>query len=136
MAKVLLLLNAGRGNEFKGKSLDEIEIENEASEIFDDNKSEEDTENSKPNERQICNDDYLQPERTNLQKNPNSKKQNRHRWSEVDKKLVLNFFKKHIEEKRAPKKEDCLKFIGMNKSFSGSDWVRIKTFVYNTYRLK
>ena len=35
VAKVLLLLNAGKGHEFKGKSLSQIEVEQE--EIFDDN---------------------------------------------------------------------------------------------------
>lgn len=63
------------------------------------------------------------------------KKGNRVRWNEQDKKIVLNYFKKHIKDKVAPRKEECLAFIKLKKErFDEHQWVRIKTLVYNTYR--
>lgn len=65
------------------------------------------------------------------------KKSDRKRWSNHEKKLVLTHFKKHVKTKTAPKKNECLEFINKNLNmFSSSDWARVKTLVYNTYRTK
>lgn len=138
VAKVLLLLNAGKGDEFKGKCLADIDIE-DSNEIFGEyNQSDEEDSEShqKPKEGIISKDNYTQSHVISGKDNSNSKKQKRRQWSDVDKQLVLSFFEKHIQEKKAPKKEECFNFIKKNNSFSEKDWVKIKTLVYNTYRLK
>lgn len=59
------------------------------------------------------------------------------KWSENEKKLVLNHFKTHIKKKIAPKKEECEQLLNEHRSIlMTKDWVRIKTFVYNNYRNK
>lgn len=61
----------------------------------------------------------------------------RMRWTCDQKTKALAFFNKNIETKTAPKKNECLEFISQHKSlFDVVDWVRVKTFIYNTYRGK
>lgn len=48
----------------------------------------------------------------------------------------LNYFKKHIEKKMTPKKQEVVNFIKNQPGYELSDWIRIKTLVYNTYRKK
>ncbi|KAG5877457.1 hypothetical protein JTB14_024990 [Gonioctena quinquepunctata] len=141
VAKVLLLLNAGKGNEFKGKSLNEIEVDQEVVDIFEDNISEEDIDESSSRGITSYDTSDVSEITEHRVKSPkenisNSKTHRRIRWSDAEKKLVFKFFKKNIEKKKAPKKGECLDFIRLNKSFMESDWLRIKTLVYNTYRLQ
>lgn len=56
-------------------------------------------------------------------------------WNMNQKKIMLTFFKKHVEEKMSPKKQECLalktKYFDL---FHNKTWVQIKVFIYNTYR--
>ncbi|CAG9826831.1 unnamed protein product [Diabrotica balteata] len=136
VAKVLMLLEKGKGKEFKGKSLSELEFENDVY-ISSESNDEEDVsgltdiaaEPSKLDEtgaEQEENDEYQEP----------CIKKGRIRWSAQEKNIVKLHFKHHIEEKITPKKEECELFISKNnKIFKNKDWVRIKTLVYNTFRL-
>lgn len=152
MAKVLLLLNVGKGSEFKGKSLEEIEVvddilecdeeETEEQEVIADIEGEKEQENN----MEYLNDSEengLAPE-VDITLEAKTKKThfnktlgNRMRWANKEKQLVLKHFKKHIQTKTAPKKHECLTFIEQHPAlFSISDWVRIKTLIFNTYRTK
>ncbi|CAG9827018.1 unnamed protein product [Diabrotica balteata] len=162
VAKVLLLLNAGKGSELKGKNLKEIEItkdillleENKENDL--NNKNKQNTENEV--EAEVINVDKSnqtgkiyeikkklqkcykrQRENTDLitENEPLHKKISREKWTEKNKKLVLTFFATHVINKKAPKKQECMAFINLNLNlFEEKDWIRIKTLVYNTYRLK
>nr|CAI5858179.1 unnamed protein product [Callosobruchus analis] len=69
--------------------------------------------------------------------NKKIKPQKRIRWSSEEKQLMLKYFQKNITKCVAPRKQDCLDFINKNESiFKKEDWIRVKTFVYNTYRLQ
>ncbi|KAB0805127.1 hypothetical protein PPYR_02097 [Photinus pyralis] len=59
----------------------------------------------------------------------------RKRWSEIEKKLVLKHFSNHIKRKITPKKGECTEFLKQNANvLIDKDWVRVKTFVYNSFR--
>lgn len=59
------------------------------------------------------------------------------KWSKNEKDIVIRHFKRHISKKIAPKKHECEELLANRKhDFTNKDWVRIKTFVYNTFRDK
>ncbi|KAG5865299.1 hypothetical protein JTB14_013795 [Gonioctena quinquepunctata] len=58
------------------------------------------------------------------------------RWSEEEKVLVREYFSNHIREKIPPRKQECTEFLKSHKEhFFNKDWIRVKTFVYNSYRM-
>lgn len=60
----------------------------------------------------------------------------RMRWSMKERKLVTTYFKSHISNKVTPRKHECDEFIEKyGKFLNNKDWVKIKTFVYNCFRL-
>lgn len=64
------------------------------------------------------------------------KKQIRSKWPNRDKKLVLDHFKTHIEREIAPKKHENEHFVEKyRKELTVTELVKIKTSVYNTFRL-
>ncbi|XP_023312017.1 uncharacterized protein LOC108915376 [Anoplophora glabripennis] len=159
VAKVLLLLNVGKGSEFKGKSLEEIEVANDVLEC-DEEKTTKDEEtgnieeqNEEKEEPQIQVPQVQVPQvqapqvqapqvqapqvQVPQQVLQQVQKPGRVRWDDGEKQMVLKHFKKHIKSKTAPRKQDCLNFIDNHSDkFFVSDWVRIKTLVFNTYRDK
>lgn len=165
VAKILMLLNEGKGEEFKGKSLAEIEISEDLLEFEKDEeeeieKTEETNEKKETKEMktenhlvqttsegaydceqrgmmEITNDILPKTSKKTKTENKGVKKQNRHTWTIDEKKLVLHQFKNHIRSKKAPRKDECLDFISKHSNiFKNDNWVRIKTLVYNTYRHK
>lgn len=135
VAKVLLLLESGKGKDFFGKSLDDIDIDTYCPE----------------EEERAIRESSLNPEKvfqipkdteqiTKFQENSasSSKKliSRRVRWSNAERKLVLHYFKTHIERKVTPKKHECDDFLKKyGEDLIDKDWVKIKTFVYNSARL-
>lgn len=164
VAKILMLLNEGKGEEFKGKSLAEIEISEDLLELEKDEEDEiekyeeinekKETKEMKPENCfvQITSECGHECEQREMKEDADNmlpktgktktqikgvKKRNRHTWTIDEKKLVLAHFKKHIRSKKAPRKNECLAFISKHPNiFKNDDWVRIKTLIYNTYRQK
>lgn len=135
----MLLLNAGKGNEFKGKCLNEIEVGQDIIE-FDDQDEEkiktQQYEINTPSTDEIFQDEFTLPSVDDTHVS-NSTAKSRVRWSDAQKKLVFKFFKGNIDKKIPPRKIDCINFIRLNNNvFKESEWLRIKTLVYNTYRLQ
>lgn len=57
-------------------------------------------------------------------------------WTKAQKATVLQYFKNHIKKRKLPKKDDCFKFTEKYfDRFHNINWSRIKTLVYNTYRV-
>lgn len=47
---------------------------------------------------------------------------------------MVSYFKNHIRDRKAPKKDECLKFTeNYSNLFYQKTWVQIKAFIYNTY---
>lgn len=164
------MLENGKGNEFKGKSIHEIEIE-DFSESSDDENCEQDVGNSTSQTDDISetpslsNENFIpeDTEKANIvetermlydekehevkvegRKNmyiseaQSVKKQpQRNKWPLQEKKLVLNFFENHLRKKIVPKKHECEEYVAQNRGkITISNWVKIKTLVYNSLRLK
>ncbi|KAJ8929584.1 hypothetical protein NQ314_017691 [Rhamnusium bicolor] len=141
VAKILLLLESGRGAEFKGKALNEITLDND---FLDD-----EVEDSQQPENEADIITYENPSagfirysRKGIQEDVAKEKKmkltnikGRVKWEPHQKNIVLKAFKKHIKNRIPPKKSECLKFLSENPKFS-CDWIRIKTLVFNTYRDK
>lgn len=59
------------------------------------------------------------------------------KWSDKERNLACEYFKEHIKNKITPKKHECEQLLKLRpSSFENKDWIRIKTFIYNTFRLK
>ncbi|KAK4882380.1 hypothetical protein RN001_005699 [Aquatica leii] len=151
VAKVLLLLNAVKGSEFKGKTLEEIQVsENRIVEDECKNKEkqtdiEETIDNEIVSDSNECSTEKLDhpsnkvftPLRNMVNTVNSAKIGNRVRWSKDAKKTVFSYFKNHLKSKIPPKKAECLSLIHERQDlFTETDWVRIKTLVYNTNRSK
>nr|CAI5858790.1 unnamed protein product [Callosobruchus analis] len=152
VAKVLLLLNAGKGSEFKGKCLNEIEVGNDVLELeideTDGTGNEIQVKDAESREDKSSSRTSISVDYPHLESNSNEppkpditnkkiKPQKRICWSSEEKQLMLKYFQKNIIKCVAPRKQDCLDFINKNESiFKKEDWIRVKTFVYNTYRLQ
>lgn len=158
VAKVLLLLNAGKGAELKGKHLEDINVNDDELFCEDINQStclkpqissnliqspktnvginelSDTTENDFLNGEQLENNSIVPVIETVQPKKKTT--HGRIKWHSIQKKIVLNYFQNHIKSKTLPKKEECLHFIKEHSEFKEFDWVRVKTLVYNTYRIK
>lgn len=56
-------------------------------------------------------------------------------WTQKQKEVITNFFKTHIKNKRAPRKQEVEELINRHKTlFKEKNWVKIKAFVYNCYK--
>nr|CAI5817923.1 unnamed protein product [Callosobruchus analis] len=133
VAKVLLLLNNGKGSEFKGKSLAEIEVGDSTEETCEREELEDNESRNDDNDNNAAINEMHVAETGRTDK----KGYNRKRWEAGEKQLVLKHSKKHVKNKIAPKKQECIDFINKNPyRFSPIDWIRIKTLVFNTYRMK
>jgi len=86
---------------------------------------------------------YLEPESSDSEeanfskkskKEQSPKKQTRRgKWPDNEEKLVLNYFKKHVQQKIALKKHECEEYVKQNREkITITDWVKIKTLVYNS----
>lgn len=61
----------------------------------------------------------------------------RSRWTSAEKKLTQLYFRKHIKNRITPKKHECNQFFSKyGDKMIIKDWVKVKTFVYNSFRQK
>lgn len=136
VSKLLLLMTSGGAEQFKGKSLEEIDIDLDPVKedmIFDNEIAE------------ITNDDCSaytkklekkEEDKKTVEQQPIRKKCGvRRNWSIDEKRLIANYFKDHIEKKRAPKKHEIMDFVQENPAFQDK-WSTIKAVVYNIYSNK
>ncbi|KAK4885177.1 hypothetical protein RN001_001448 [Aquatica leii] len=144
VSKLLSLFDKGKGAQYKGQSLSEIDVvpSSESEPEYEENRDEvmvEDSNlNCNENKNFECSEDLssvdiIGPLSSRPREMP--KKGNRVRWTVKQKQVVEKHFKKHIMSKTVPKKEECLYLIEANKDlFYNLDWVRVKTYVYNKYK--
>lgn len=130
---MLLLLNAGKGKEFKGKSLEEVEVSEDLL-VLEEHKNDAEIDKEIKIQEQISDNPETGP-KLNSKPECITKKRSRGRWSNIQKDLILKYFKSHINKKIVPRKEECVEFLQKHYDlFNPCTWVRIKTLVYNTYR--
>lgn len=151
LSKLLLLMEKGEANHYKGKSLDEIEInmeENLLDEKQDDEDDVEDVEEpinesikkSKNGSEKVDdsnNTDCVNTVEKENQAMPQKKRRILIPWTEEQKKLTRTFFAKHIRNSRPPKRHECEELIDANPGvFNNKTWLKMKVFVQNEYSKK
>lgn len=154
VSKLLLMMEKGQGNEYRGKTLDEINI-NVDSVISDvdeiENSSDDDIINEKvTNNLNIFNEEDIEYDKkspllksnkiqdntqiTKCTKTTNAKsKFCRVPWTDKQKKVTDEFFKKHILLNQVPKKHECEELKKKYSSVFKDDkpWKKIKTYIHN-----
>lgn len=128
VSKLLLLMMEGGAANFKGKRLEEIEIE--MTPVVDKHEFVEQlseyTEYSQV-------DQTTRIAETDLRNNTQNKIV-RHAWGNDEKRLISNHFSKWIDRKEAPKKNDVKQFMDLYPElFGNKKWTSIKAIVYNIY---
>jgi len=119
------MMEKGQGQEYRGKSLDEIGINIDSLVTDIEESSDEEIDHS---EKKIP----VKASKNNSE--PEEKKHVRVCWSEEEKKVTRDYFQKHILLNKAPKKDECnaLK-TKYPQLFENKPWEKIKTFIHNIY---
>lgn len=129
VSKILLLAQNNCIDKYKGLNLNEIEVNDKILETQSDDNSEKED------------DDYV-TESIPLNDNPGPKtaKKTKRRlvpWSEEEKRATEEFFKKHIRNKRPPKKAEVMQLTEKYPTlFINRKWDTIKVYVQNKYMAK
>ncbi|CAG9840805.1 unnamed protein product [Diabrotica balteata] len=134
VSKLLLLMSEGGIEQYKGKNLDEIEIDLTNPIIEEDQ--------IKDKIISYKNDDSADITSTTIQVPSTSSKMNcrkipivRHKWNIEQKRLIAQHFKNNIKEKRPPKKFEVEAFQEQqSEEFRKMKWTTIKAVVFNMYK--
>ncbi|CAG9827006.1 unnamed protein product [Diabrotica balteata] len=139
ITKILLLMEKGQAAKFKGKSLEEIEVDMEEELFTSENTSEE------VDEAEELRDLHRSPESTpepststcDRKKGKTYKRIKRERWTEQQKRTVTEHFQLHITNKKAPKEKECTQLLRKYSDLlHNKDWQKIKVFIQNAYSKK
>lgn len=142
IAKILLLMENGSVGKYKGKTLDEINIDMDEDLLTDTIKGNDLDLNIEPinaNDKQI---EYLNTKETEAKVGSEDVKKGKCpkkgrvlvKWTPEQKKVITDFFADHIKKKRPPKKAECEVVIENNKELLKSkDWLKIKVYIQNKY---
>ncbi|CAG5038722.1 unnamed protein product [Parnassius apollo] len=152
LSKLLLLMESGKADSYRGKCLDDINLDLEQDLLenaqgHDNYDSDElidydaalPTEKSKETEF-IDDNPVLTPQSTLLSDATNAthiktkKKRNLVPWTTEQKSIVKKFFSKHIKNKQPPKRHECEELRSQHTEIlHNKDWLKIKVFVQNAY---
>lgn len=140
LSKLLILMEKGTAGQFKGKTLDEIDLELEEDLM-------EQTDDHIKQIPEVLQENINQDEATEVidnqsfssgnKKNSNEQKRVLIPWTDNQKKVVTTYFKNHIQGKRPPKKGECEDVISKYPELlRNKNWLKIKVFIQNKYRKK
>ena len=133
ISKILLLAeNGGDISKYKGKNLDEIEIETEnIEEVLEE---EEDDERDNSN---IAEDFVLGKPASCAKVMKKNKGRELVPFTDEQKQILLDYFKKYIKKKICPKKVDIQKCVDKYAPlFQNKNWIKLKAFISNRYKAK
>ncbi|KAJ8940694.1 hypothetical protein NQ314_010632, partial [Rhamnusium bicolor] len=144
LSKLLLLMEIGGAGDYKGKSLEEIDLNMEENLLDETNCDESDmddeiddtnTENvveTNVNEININKAVSVKPQ-AEMKKN----KRVLIPWTSEQKLLARKFFQEHIKKSKPPKRHECEKLIENHpQAFNNKNWLKIKVFIQNIYNQK
>lgn len=158
VAKLLILMEKGKAGTNKGKTLDEIDLEED---LLKNTDMESDDEENELKENLENESSYLnENESSYLNENENSNptkpeavqnspdpavtaplpRKNKRilvPWTKEQKKIVKNYFHRHIKNKKPPKRFECEDLKAKHpKLLNNKDWLKMKVFVQNLYTKK
>lgn len=134
ITKLLLLMEKGGATEFKGKTLNEINID--LDEDLLEHRDSDGALDDQPHDLSIVQEiDDISEFR---QENATTKKARvLEPWTEKQKHLVLKYFAGHIKKKKPPKRHECEQLRSLHTdTFINKNWLKIKVFVQNKYTNK
>ncbi|XP_050360159.1 uncharacterized protein LOC126779973 [Nymphalis io] len=138
ISKLLVLMEDGKADQYKGKAFDEIDfnlneevkgdgVENEKVEF--ELEKEDQTENPSTPHRSVS--QQLAP--ISWEK----KKRKLVPWTNEQKNVVTKYFKQHIQDKKPPRRAECDEIKKKYPTlFQNKDWLKIKVFIQNIYMKK
>lgn len=151
LSKLLLLMEKGEAIEYKGKSLEEIDLD------LEENLMEENWENESDMEdlTHFKNTDFMYEANSNkinssiagvnscqqdVDRTPQQKTKKKRiliPWTSEQKRLAKEFFSKNIKYSKAPKRQECENLIEKYaKVFENKNWLKVKVFIQNQYKGK
>lgn len=136
ISKLLMLMEKGQAGKYKGKTLDEIEMNIDQEEIVED-ANESDLEQESDHTIQNAPEESEDPWIVNTEVKVKKAKQKRVliSWTDQQKQLTKSYFKNHIKLKRPPRKGEVDKLVKDHPSvFCNKTWPQIKVFVQNMYK--
>lgn len=145
VSKLLMMAKSSNIEQFKGKSLNEIEIEDNLVEDSEEDNTEEDydnilgpLENRNKMNTKFCINDKIDSETSCVEQKKKLVQKKKKRilvpWTEEQKTITEKFFSNHIKQKLAPKKNEVLSLIEKYpNTFANKSWMMIKVFVQNKY---
>ncbi|XP_074042023.1 uncharacterized protein isoform X2 [Leptinotarsa decemlineata] len=135
VSKLLLLNERGKASKYKGKTLEEINIDLDIEEDdSEDDQNEESTIKNKCTGNRSTGARNIKQLDSSNKYSKVKKKRILQSWTDCQKKVALSFFKNHLKNKIPPKKKECLQLVNDNPGvFVNKSWEKIKIFVVNTY---
>lgn len=131
ISKILLLMEKGNLVGHKGKTLEEINMEEDLQN--DNNSSGEDP----VEEQDIISEEIVSEvvlKSTAVIAEKRKAKRQLVPWTSEQKQIVTNFFANHIKRKLPPKKHECNELIKVHPHiFHNKNWLKMKVFVQNIY---
>ncbi|KAJ8963024.1 hypothetical protein NQ314_005610 [Rhamnusium bicolor] len=146
VSKILMLMENGKAADFKGKSLDEIEIDLEEdllnsnlyeTDVADKDLSEYEDDNFEDDNETRSNSLIANRSNKNLDNKifvkyePKRKVRTLIPWTAEQKQIVTEFFTEHIKISKPPKRNECEELIEKHPELANKNWMKIKVFVQN-----
>lgn len=144
IAKILLLMEKGGAAAYKGKGLDEININLEEN-LLQEVDNEDDDILQEIDDLKLPTEIPVQIEEPEIQlpstsSNTNLSKPKRRiliPWTTEQKRIVEHCFRNHITYNKPPKRAECELLIGQHKELlKNKDWLKIKVYIQNQYKKK
>ncbi|CAI3083005.1 unnamed protein product [Diatraea saccharalis] len=151
LSKLLLLMESGDADYYKGKSLDDIDLDLEQDFLQDTHEDIDQNDEIMEYEAVMPTENLNEPiidanvhdstlktpqlcEITNSTENKTKKKRNLVPWTAQQKNIVTKFFSKHIKSQVPPKRHECEELRDLYPDIMhNKDWLKTKVFVQNAY---
>ncbi|CAG9788289.1 unnamed protein product [Diatraea saccharalis] len=151
LSKLLLLMESGDADYYKGKSLDDIDLDLEQDLLQDTHEDIDQNDEIMEYEAVMPTENLNEPiidanvhdstlktpqlcDITNSTENKTKKKRNLIPWTAQQKNIVTKFFSKHIKSQVPPKRHECEELRDLHPDIMhNKDWLKIKVFVQNAY---
>lgn len=105
-------MEKGETSQFKGKPIEEIDIDLEENLLSSKNNINEEKDITVQDQYSFQNQDVVEDIAVNHQETENNKKKKKRvlvPWTEEQKKIISNFFAEHVRKKKPPRKNECVK---------------------------
>lgn len=147
LSKLLLLMEKGIAGEYKGMTLDNINIDLEDN-LLENENSDADIDDAE-DEEEIVKEVIKETNNSNQRvesetckstcqiKVKSGKKRTLVPWTDEQKEIVTNYFATSIKKKQAPKRVECEDLKSLYPQvLENKDWLKIKVFIQNVYKKK